>query len=184
MAKKEIYLIDMDGVLADVVDGFNLQLNTLFPLVTPLPYEQITSFFIETCYPKEYQKELEGIWAKEGLFAGLKPIDGAFEALDYLLSKGKEFRVCTAPNLESKTCEGEKKEWLRKYGGDEYVKRLIITPDKTLIIGDYLIDDKSKVTGLIEKPVWEHILYSQPWNAQETGKRRITWDNYKDILEI
>jgi len=37
--------------------------------------------------------------------------------------------------------------WVKQHLGAEWMKRIIITCDKTLIHGDLLIDDKHAVTG-------------------------------------
>ena len=60
-------------------------------------------------------------------------------------------------------------------------KKTIITKDKTIITGDLLIDDKPEVTGS-QEPTWEHILYSQPYNKDVKSKRRITWENWKPVI--
>ena len=44
-----------------------------------------------------------------------------------------------------------------------------------------LIDNKPVITGVEAHPEWEHILYDRPYN-REVNKRRITWENWRDIL--
>ncbi len=65
--------------------------------------------------------------------------------------------------------------------GEDWLENTIVTRDKTLIHGDYLIDDKPKVGGLI-KPKWEHIVFDQPYNRNIDNKLRINWSNYMDAL--
>jgi len=55
--------------------------------------------------------------------------------------------------------------------------------DKTLIIGDILIDDKPEIKG-ISTPNWEHIIFDQPYNKNITNKKRINWDNFKEVLGV
>jgi len=32
-------------------------------------------------------------------------------------------------------------------------------------------------------PSWEHIFYDRPYN-RDMEKRRLTWENWKDVLEL
>ena len=67
----------------------------------------------------------------------------------------------------------EKYEWVENYLGDAWVKRIILTRDKTLIKGDYLIDDKPVITGVERSPEWEQIVYDRPYN-RDVNKKRLT----------
>ena len=61
-------------------------------------------------------------------------------------------------------------------------KRTIMSPDKTMVYGDFLIDDKPQ-KGKLE-PDWEQLLFDQPYNKSVKGLRRITWRNYKEVLGL
>jgi 5'-nucleotidase len=60
---------------------------------------------------------------------------------------------------------------------------MIIIRDKTLVKGDFLIDDKPEVKGN-QQPEWEYILYSQPYNQGGTSRRRMTWDNWEEVIRL
>lgn len=77
-----------------------------------------------------------------GFFRKLEPIEGAIDAVDYLLKQEKfDVYILTAPSIYNPSCYTEKREWVEEYLGMEMVKRLIISPHKGLNKGDYLIDD-------------------------------------------
>jgi 5'-nucleotidase len=59
---------------------------------------------------------------------------------------------------------------------------MIVSKDKTIVHGDFLIDDKPSIKG-VQQPTWEHLLYSQPWNAKVSSKRRITWQNWRSVID-
>jgi 5'-nucleotidase len=81
--------------------------------------------------------------AEFGFFAGLKPLYGGIGYLKYLQSKSNiNVWILTAPSTKNLLCYSEKAVWVKKYLGEEFLERLIISPDKTLIKGDILIDDK------------------------------------------
>ena len=97
-------------------------------------------------------------------------------------SMGLEVFICTSPLSNYQNCVLEKFEWVENHLGSKWVSRIILTKDKTLVKADYIIDDKPNITGVEESPSWEHILYDCPYN-REINKRRITWANWKSILE-
>jgi 5'-nucleotidase len=67
--------------------------------------------------------------------------------------------------------------------GPDWVKRVILTKDKTLVKADFLIDDKPEITGAEAVPVWEHILYDRPYN-RGANRKRLTWANWKEVLGV
>jgi 5'-nucleotidase len=173
-------LFDMDGVFVDTIGGFNKRWQERFPDVPYVPYEKVSAFYIDELYPEEHREKVSQIWGSEGFFYGLKPIPGAFEAMEEIKRKVKDVAICTSP-YESKYCFGEKWEWVRENMDKDWLKRLIITKDKTRVCGDILIDDKPKITGF-RIPSWEHVIYTHPCNVEVNGKRRLTWDNWKEVL--
>ena len=71
----------------------------------------------------------------------------------------------------------------RQHLGDDWVKRLILCHDKTLVHGDVLVDDKPEVTGSNPVPSWEHVLFGAPYNRHITDRRRIgDWTEWAEVL--
>lgn len=84
----------------------------------------------------------------EGFYRGLKPINGALEAMETLLnSEFFDAYILTAPSLYNPLSYTEKRLWVEDHLGFEWVKRLIISPDKSLLTGDILIDDHIQGRG-------------------------------------
>ena len=173
----------MDGVIANfekgVADGF----RALYPDKSLIPLEQRTSFSIEDQYPPEIRPLIKGVYCSKGFFYNLQPIKGALEALHELSLRGVEVNICTSPLLSNPFCVQEKYDWILSHLNSEWARRVITLKDKTLIRADLLIDDKPNVMG-VEQPTWEHILYSQPYNQHITSKRRITWQDWKSVLNL
>jgi len=83
-----------------------------------------------------------------GFFSNLKPIDGAIETIIALKqSKDYEVYILTAPSIYNPLCYTEKRVWVEKWLGYDFVHRLIISPNKGLLIGDFLIDDHIEGNG-------------------------------------
>ncbi len=109
--RKRVY-IDMDGVLCDFYGAFR---------------ERKTDNLL---YPQ----------SKDGFFTNLKPIEGAIDAFSEL-EKYFDVWVLTRPSVHNPLCYTEKRLWIENHLGFETCKKLIISPDKSLLKGDFLIDD-------------------------------------------
>jgi len=115
-SKKKIVYIDMDGVVADF--DKHRDLHKLIP------------------YPKG-----ESTKVHKGFFKELDFIEGAFEAL-HELDKYYDIYFLSTPQWSNPDCWSEKREWVEEKFGDLMRKKLILTHNKGLLKGDYLIDDR------------------------------------------
>ena len=118
----KIVYIDMDGVLCDFDSAFTRD-KKAHP---------------DVAYPQ----------SRKGFYTELKPIEGALEAMEVLLdAQNIDPYILTAPSLYNPLSYTEKRLWVEDHLGFEWVKRLIISPDKSLLQGDLLIDDHSEGRG-------------------------------------
>ena len=76
-----------------------------------------------------------------GFYRNLRPKRDALKSLLELERLGYEVCIATRPSFNNPLCYTEKVEWIRYHLGDDWVKRVYIVPDKSKLIGDYLIDD-------------------------------------------
>lgn len=143
---KKILYIDMDGVLVDFQTGIEA---------------------CEECVKKEFEGNMDEV---PGIFGKMKPMKGAVEAFKILSQKYDTYILSTAPwNNPSAWCD--KVEWVKKHLGDNAYKRLILTHNKNLNKGDYLIDDRNDKNGAdrfegeliwfgkeAEYPSWKEVL--------------------------
>jgi len=80
--------------------------------------------------------------SQRGFFENLVPIEGGIETVKYLKqSKDYEPYILTAPSEHNPLSYTEKRIWIEKYLGFDFVERLIICSNKSLLKGDVLIDD-------------------------------------------
>ncbi len=88
---------------------------------------------------QQYEGQLDNI---PSVFSLMKPLDGALEAYTILASTYDSYILSTAPwgNISSWS---DKAAWVQTYLGDSAKKRLILSHNKNLNIGDYLIDDRT-----------------------------------------
>lgn len=110
--------------------------------------------------------------SKVGFFLDLKPLEGAIEGMKTLQTKYSVY-ILTRPSIKNTNCYTEKAEWVKKYLGEEMLEKMIICPDKSLVKGDYLIDDDNR-HGQIEFE-GDHIHFGK-------DERFKTWAQVVDYL--
>jgi 5'-nucleotidase len=110
---KKRVYVDMDGVLVDYESGFD---------GTP--------------------DELHGYDNTPNVFSKMLPLPSALEAFRTLAEKFDVYVLSTAP-WNNPSAWTDKANWIKKYLDDVAHKRLILTHNKALCIGDYLIDDRT-----------------------------------------
>jgi len=115
--KKKILYIDMDNCLVDFQSGIDQLSEELF-----------------NAFKGNYD-------LVPGIFGLMKPMDGAVEAFEKLAAKYDVYILSTAP-WENPTAWSDKLLWTKKYLGKSAYKRLTLSHNKHLSIGDFLIDDR------------------------------------------
>ena len=136
--------IDMDNVLVDFQSGLD-----------------------------QVSEEVKAVYAGRldeipGLFAKMKPMEGAIDAVHELQKRYDLFILSTAP-WKNPSAWSDKVEWVTKYLDEVFHKRMVITHRKDLCQGDYLIDDRGKngtsefagewiEFGSEQFPNWESVL--------------------------
>ena len=124
MNNKKIVWIDMDGVLVD----FHHHVN-----------ETISKNPILGELYKDREDHIPGI------FRNPKPIEGAIEAVNKLAESGKyELYIATAAPWGNPESSTDKRYWIEEHFGNLFHKKMAITHLKNMLIGDYLIDDRTK----------------------------------------
>jgi 5'(3')-deoxyribonucleotidase len=80
--------------------------------------------------------------AQIDFFRKLKPLPMALQAMELLKDSGHDVWILTRPSIMNPLCYMEKRLWVEDNLGIEWCERLILCPDKSLVKGDFLIDDQ------------------------------------------
>lgn len=84
------------------------------------------------------QKYPQSQW---GFFLKLEEIPGAIEAFKKLQEK-YDVWILTRPSFKNVNCYTEKAQWVWDHLGYDVLEKTIFSGDKSLLKGDYLIDDQ------------------------------------------
>lgn len=115
--KKKIVYVDMDDVLCDFSGAYHAALKR-----TP-----------EIMWPQ----------SQVDFFRQLDPLPGAIKWFMELFNHPNlDVYILTAPSVYNPMCYMEKRLWVEDKFGMEVVEKLILSPNKSLFHGDYLIDDR------------------------------------------
>lgn len=173
-------LIDQDNTIADFIGGFQKLWRAKYPKEIFVPTEQYKSYRIVEHYPPELKKKIESIYTNPGFMSGLEPIKGSIEAVSEMMNERHEVYICTSP-LGAYERVIEKYQWVEKYFGRDFTKRIILTKNKALVRGDFLIDDHAPPQSTLA-PTWEHIIFDQPYNRSIAGRRLRRWGDWREVL--
>lgn len=115
--KKTIY-VDMDNVLVDFPSGINR---------------------LDAETRSEFKDDLDEV---PGIFSLMDPMPGAIESY-IALSNVYELLVLSTAPWKNPSAWSDKLLWIQRYLGEHAHKRLILSHNKHLNRGDFLIDDRT-----------------------------------------
>lgn len=179
-AEPLVVLVDLDGVMVDFIGGWKKIWNQKYP------DRQITAdpsvFLLEDAYSGiGTEEEIVGIMQTPEFFLRLDPVPGAIEAFKQMQDTGLQLYICSSPTSNSHSHK-EKIDWVEMHLGKEWKNKTILTKDKTMVHGDYLIDDNPDVKGIFD-PSWEHIVFESSYSHEAPkDKFSINWKTWPTLL--
>lgn len=115
----KVLYVDMDNVLVDFQSGI----------------DKLSEDILE-----EYRGNLDEV---DGIFSLMDPMSMAIQAVEFLAEHFDLYLLSTAP-WKNHSAWADKLLWVKKHLPEVCYKRLIISHNKHLNTGDYLIDDRLK----------------------------------------
>lgn len=120
-------------------------LRSHIPITKPIVYVDMDGVLCDT---EERVKEMKAkgvkdheIYSKTETFKDLPPIKGAIEAFKKLQDKYEVYVLSTAP-WSNPEVWAEKRRWVQENLGKDAKKKLILSHNKGLMRGEYIIDDR------------------------------------------
>jgi 5'-nucleotidase len=181
-------LLDMDGVLVDWDAGFRKEWARYGH--DPSAIDRSKSYSMEDCVKPELRKAALAVMSQPGFFRDLPPMEGAVKAVEEMIERGFSVLICTSPLPCNPTCPQDKIEWVRTHLGHVEFRQpgdankridaqeiVVLTRDKTFVMGDVLIDDKPVIRGCM-RPTWEHIVFGAPYNELKPEDERLRFDDW------
>jgi len=188
-------LLDMDGVLVDWDAGFRREWARFGH--DPSKIDRTKSYSMEECVVPELSNAAIQVMSQPGFFKDLPPMEGAVKAVEEMVESGFSVLICTSPLPCNPTCPQDKIDWVRRHLGHVQFKQpgdptkridaqdvIVMTRDKTFVMGDVLIDDKPVIKGSM-RPTWEHIVFAAPYNELKPGDERLRlgdWTSWQGVV--
>lgn len=170
LLKKKIILVDMDDTICDLENTVRYILRDEFKV-------DINNDQRIENVSKEYTALSRTIIGRKGFYRNLPPIPNAIKALKEM-NEEYDVYICTSPLEKYSICE--KFAWIDEYL-PEFIKKIVMCEDKTLIKGDILIADRLQ-KGIL-KPQWNQVIFHQPFNTQLCEKRLMEWNKWREIFK-
>lgn len=172
--KPIVFIWDQDGVQVDWTGGLNkilLQLDPDFPIIENEDREHYDHLMGPGGDPEVLRAALH----HPELYSSLELIPGTIQAMKEMEEDDRvDPWICTMPEVRNPTCASLKLASIEASLGAGWTRRTALMSDKTLMRGDWLIDDKPKITGTMN-PTWKHILFDRPYNRiPVTGGTSVT----------
>ena len=154
ISMKKILLIDIDGVLAKFDMAFQRVAPGIFDEGRHAGYKAHSDAIYNVCTKNP------------NIFRNLDVTDGAVEMVTKL-AQDFEIYFVSSPLWSFPKSMADKQYWLEKHFGELARKRLVLTHNKALLNGDYLVDDR--LSNGVENFAGEHIYFGTEkfpdWNA-------------------
>ena len=175
-------LLDMDGPLADFdAHGFQLCLERGYSFEVEGVHAQTARYFTEHMTVAEEIKAVRQMIESPGWFEQLPITPGAIEGVQRMIEHGIDVWVCTKPLERNPTCRDAKGAWLRSHL-PMLEDKLIIAPDKSMIVGDILLDDAPKPSWFPDAQ-WQPVIFNAPFNGVGSEWEHLPHWTWSDPIE-
>jgi len=176
-------LCDMDDVLEQLVVGWVAYLNEKYG--TTVKPEEITEWYFEKNFPTLTKEQVYAAENDDHLWDLTPPMPGAREVIEKFIAEGHEIFIVTHSTRE--TLRYKMDNVLFKYYPFLTWDQVVVTGNKSLVIGDILIDDKpSNLVGGVYKGILFTANHNRNFDESSIGVPRANnWDEvYAEVQKI
>ncbi|CAK8686190.1 unnamed protein product [Clavelina lepadiformis] len=183
--KKVCVLVDMDGVLCDFDAGFLQRFRQMHPDLPFIPLDERNSVYVEEQYMEMFGASVDArsIVEEKDFFLNLPKIEGALKGMLSLAGRDDvNLFICTSPLRKFENCVLEKYRWVSNNLGKKFTEKIILTRDKSVVNGHFLIDDKPDISQQGSQVArWKHLLFTTHHNRHvipENGQIKLSgWND-------
>lgn len=169
---KQVVLVDMDGVLADVYRQFIRLENELNGI--KIDYDSLNGIIEEQAFPN-----FESIVNGKDFFRTAPLMAGSVEGLKYLNDKYTVYIVSSATEFPNSLIE--KQQWLNEHFPFISWRQMIFCGSKRPITGDIMIDDHPFNLNNFEG---KKIIFTQPHNFFVENEEYMRVNNWTEITKL
>lgn len=168
------FLVDVDGVVAQTdVEWLKLYNHDYGDEMT---VDDWTHWYIHNLVKPECGTKIYDYLWRYDLYDKVLPMDGAVSGIHWLRERGNRVVFVTSGVQPAKI------QWLEQYGlisNWKYSSDVVVAHDKSIIMGDILIDDRIENCQNFHGMSW---LFKQPWNSGEDAPLTRV-NNWSEIVE-
>lgn len=179
---------DFDGVIADIGEAF-VRLACAKYDYCDLELENISSFQVDECIdlPRSAIEQIFDDILHDSIGTGLKPIDGAIEALKRLGGHGAVTIITARPQVEPV------RDWLMHHFAPHRCDITLVSSghhdDKERFIREHgivhFIDDRVETCTMLAESGLKPMVFTQPWNRGQHNLPSVSsWAEIIDLLDI
>lgn len=180
---RPLVLLDQDGPLAGFDDHFWARCADEGISLDCLLHEQRHRYGTDHIPDKGERARARAMVDSAGWFADLPVVEGSVDGLNRL-AEVADVWICSKPLATNPTSHSDKAAWLAKHYGTKWAGRLILAPDKSMIVGHLLLDDAPKLAWL-PRAQWMPVIFSMSWNGAGSDWARLPhWDWSEDIATL
>ena len=119
--------------------------NNNFNLIMALIYVDMDNVIVDfksALRKRRIDEDMRNADNLDGIFSEMDPMSGAIDGYNKLVEMGHDVYILSTAPWENSSAWSDKLIWVKKYIGENAKKRLILSHNKNLNKGDFLIDDR------------------------------------------
>ncbi len=173
----KIIISDVDDVCGNLIDEWLKRYNRDWN--DTLKKSEITEWDISLFLKdKNNKKQFYEYIEDPTIYDSIKPIKNALWGINTLRSFGYRIVFVTSSTIGH---AGRKFRWLQDHGFIEHKKDYIEAFDKSLIIGDYMIDDRIDNVRTFSG---KGILFGEMWHKSDWDRKAKNWKEVINLISL
>ena len=176
MINNKTVLVDIDDVTANLIDAWLMLYNQKYE--DKLTRDDIVNWDISLFVKPECGKEIYKWIDTPEIYDIIEPVKNALFSVNKLRKNNNRVVFVTASTIGA---SGRKFRWLNDNGFDVPIRDYIEAHDKSLILGDILLDDGQHNC---ESTTATPYIFTQAWNKEFKFEHRVyNWNDFMEQME-